>query len=250
MWIRRFGNGCFRSMVASQSSRTGSLRLAWERANFQSRDPPAGIRQMVWFGIDSVDSAFFGWPVNRRRRYTLLRHKLKSLPFRSPFSIFSKMFCRAPLEPDEDFENGGTVAPVWSCFMVATLDELRDELRWAGQRPASVASEQSTNPSELDPLCGESYHLCLTTCEQRFLAEYERRFPNCAYSLNQNPEFGATHSTRKHLHCLIKNLGLIWMLGYATYILAGGVLTEINIKHAKASLLVRCCLFDILHLSF
>ncbi len=167
-----------------------------------------------WYDVESqiLDAYAFGWPVSRKRRYTLLRHKLKSLPFRSPLTIFTKMFCRnLATDHDDELENG--CEPAWSCFMVATLDELQDEIKWASERPMSSAMlDLDSERPHLSPLSGYSYHVCLTECEQGFLDKYEKQFPNCAYSLNQNPDFGATHSSHRQLHCLIKNLGLLWML--------------------------------------
>ena len=166
-----------------------------------------------WYDVETtvMDAAALGWPISRKRRYTVLRHKMKSLPFRSPLTVFTRMFLRAQHQNELDDE---PEQPTWSCFMVATLAELQDELHWASQRPMSQAAlDDSLHQDEdLNPLSGHSYHMTLTQCEHDFLDIYEKRFPNCAYSLNQNPDFGATHSSATHLQCLIKNLGILWML--------------------------------------
>ena len=167
-----------------------------------------------WYDVDSalVCPSWFGWPITRKRRYTVLRHKVKSLPFRSPWSVFTKMFFRSPMDPiplpphadgaDSDPD------PPWACFMVASAEELSEELEWASTRPSSKACVQPKDM--LRPYSGLSFYACLTEEEEKYLREYELRFPGCAYSLNQSPSFGATHSSKTHLQCLIKNLGILW----------------------------------------
>ena len=161
-----------------------------------------------WYDVDStvVDCAEYAWPIARRRRYSIGRHKAKSLPFRHPANIFSCMFRRADLvqhSPDE---------PTWSCFFAATPEEIRDEMLWASRRPSSNFQEGTHCYNIHDP---DMFLACLNDGEQGFLQKYlnnHNLFPGIAFSLNQDPSFGATHSTTTQLHTLIRNMGIIWIL--------------------------------------
>ena len=166
-----------------------------------------------WYEIESIviDASQFGWPMNRKRRYTVLRHRVKSLPFRSPLTIFTQMFFRSPLVEDDecmDRQDTSQSWPKWSCFLVATLEELKDDIQWASSRPLSQAKELAN--IDLDPLSSHTFHTCLTEKEEEYLKKYSERFPGLAYSLNQDPEFGPTRSSRQSLQCLIKNMGILW----------------------------------------
>lgn len=155
------------------------------------------------YDIDStiIDAQALGWPIARTRRYTLCRHKVKSLPFRSPMSIFTCMFHKAA----QIAENHDHQEPPWSCFFIGTQDELSEECDWARARPSVQADNH-------DPRMGIFWH-CLSTREQEVLDIYKREYPGVAYSLNQSPSFSSTHSTFGCLHTLIRNLGLIWFFG-------------------------------------
>lgn len=162
----------------------------------------------MWYEVDStvIDcGVLLAWPCSRLRRYTILRHKTKSLPFRSPISIFTKLFARKPIITCDH-------EPAWSCFFAATPKELLDEMQWAASRPSSNFDKEHHKLDIYDP---NMFFVCLNNMETNFLQQYNEKFhewPGIAFSLNQDPSFGPTHSSTSHLHTLIRNMGIIWIL--------------------------------------
>eukprot|EP00438_Fugacium_kawagutii_P029199 Skav203080 [mRNA] locus=scaffold2182:149729:151098:+ [translate_table: standard] len=163
----------------------------------------------AWYDLESfvIDCSELGWPVARKRRFSILRHKVKSLPFRHPSNIFMPMFKKAGLithDPDE---------PTWSCFFAAALKEIHDEMVWASGRPSSLCQEEMLDL--LDVLNPETIRSCLNKGEESFLKQYldlHDQHPGLAFSLNQDPSYGPTHSTTTQMHTIIRNMGIIWIL--------------------------------------
>jgi hypothetical protein len=166
------------------------------------------VLTMYWVDSTVLDAKHLGWPVNRRRRYTLLRHKLKTGAVASPMSLFTGLFAKPPPpQPAAD-----SLPPAWDCLFVADLAELRSELLWAAGRPLSSWTG-STDPECLCPLDSEAFYQTLTATEQRFLRIYRERCPGQVYQLNQNPEVTMTASTTESLPTIVKNAGILWLSG-------------------------------------
>ena len=98
--------------------------------------------------------------------------------------------------------------------------ELWRELVWASARPESRARADGfgfDNQAEFEEAMQndvervrQAFEACLTTVEAQFLEDYRRLNPAGAYSLNQNPDWGATMSNWSKLHTLIRNCGILW----------------------------------------
>ena len=159
------------------------------------------------YSCDSVvlDPHEFGWPIARRRRYTILRHRGKSGPAAAPLNMMSKLFLTDHLLETRDGE------PAWDMFFIAGCSELRGELLWAASRPQTSWSG-SISPESLDPRDAATFMNTLTDTEQKYLSEY-RALPNAAgqiYQLNQNPSAVATMSSDSKMVTIIKNAGVLW----------------------------------------
>lgn len=156
-----------------------------------------------------VCPTMYGWPVSRRRRYTLLTHKKKALNLPLELREFMCLF-QVQSNPLP------TLAPSWDTFMVATLRELREELLWALRRPESQWTDISGTEGSLHLLTDDGSHgifwKCLTLSESSFLKSYAQQFPQMAYSLNQDPSFSATRSTWSAMHTFIKSANIVWSL--------------------------------------
>ena len=177
-----------------------------------------------------LDPAEYLWPVVRKRKYTLLKHKFKTGPVTCPINRFAKWFlhcsrqnaAQAVADAAVQCLGSGTGVVAWDMFFVAPPEELALELSWAAGRPKSSwtgsppkdrnAKVAFTAQQACDCSDGGIFWQVLTANEQKFLRQYAQIFPGVAYSLNQDPNFGATHSSRSHLHCLIKNTGILWSL--------------------------------------
>ena len=158
-----------------------------------------------------IDPAELGWPIVRKRKFTLLIHKLKAGPIAQPLHAYSRLFLSAGYE--------ATAAhPSWEIFLVSGPRELRGELLWAAGRPqtswgASDTQDEDTLES-LDPLdmtpCG-SFWSTLTDSERKFLDGFRDQGPGQVYQLNQNPEFStSTVSDSERIFTLTKNNGILW----------------------------------------
>ncbi|CAE7293769.1 unnamed protein product [Symbiodinium microadriaticum] len=74
----------------------------------------------------------FGWPVSRRRKYVVGRHKTQTVPWHMRLDDFIRAIsCGAKVAAD------GTL-PLWDIFFVASGDELRSELLWARKGGVTV----------------------------------------------------------------------------------------------------------------
>ena len=169
------------------------------------------LEDIYYIHIVILDPHQCGWPISRCRKFTVLRHKLKTGVMRLPLNLFSRLFHRA--HPSYD-----PCVPLFDMLFNAGRAEILSEFLWSMDRPCSEwTSYVDTDPSlaEVDPLDvsrENAFWRSLTEVEKTFLDGYAARHPNCAYSLNQNPEFGATKSSPDILQTLIKNTGILWYL--------------------------------------
>ena len=164
-----------------------------------------------------LDPFTLGWPVARKRKYCLLRHKYKTGPFAMPLNEFSRRFLKqnqfllGTLSDRKDL-------PPWDCFFVARADELLAELKWAAGRPCSQwklghESRETPGDSELDPSDSSPHGVfwqTLTDTEQKFLEGYLSQERGMVVQLNQNPEITGVSSTFEKLATIVKNAGLLW----------------------------------------
>ena len=168
-----------------------------------------------------IDAKCLGWPISRRRKYTILRHKLKCGAMSQPLNDFARIFLQDPNDVQnpqgEDLDD--EVSPWWSIFFFAGPKELREELMWAASRPQSTWTGDT---DDLNPLDLKNFWRVLTATEQQVLEQYRALAPGQCYQLNQNPEVTATTSTQRHMFTIIKNAGIIWLLD------CGGVCVNIN----------------------
>ena len=157
--------------------------------------------------VTIADPVDHGWPISRVRKFTILRHKLKTGPMTVPLNVFSKYFQRPmpPYDPNH---------PAFDMFFIAEQSELMTELLWSMNRPCSEWDQLDEGDAIdlLDSTSSGAYWKSLTSTEKSFLDRYLELFPGVAYSLNQNPDFGATKSGHQSLQTLIKNTGILWIL--------------------------------------
>lgn len=179
-----------------------------------------GHRYHVDLGDSSiVNPSDFGFPVERKRRWTVMRHRYKTKAWKSPWNSFTHLFQAQPLMGFSFSDS----RPQWDAFFCSTAHDLWQELQWAAHRPESrlqtVLKWDSfeefhadlKNPQS-EPVVWEFFLQALTTVEADFLNTYRERRPGVAYSLNQNPEVSQTDSHLHTLHTVIKNAGIIWCL--------------------------------------
>eukprot|EP00438_Fugacium_kawagutii_P020454 Skav206759 [mRNA] locus=scaffold167:274561:284256:- [translate_table: standard] len=106
------------------------------------RFPVALLRKYLGhlYEIESIilSPAELGWGVERKRRWTVLRHRYKTGSFATPLTIFTAMF-HAPTWFGK-WEGVSQPCPAWDLFFQASLEELFWELRWASNRPGSEAT--------------------------------------------------------------------------------------------------------------
>ena len=172
-----------------------------------------------------VESVVFGpnelgWGVQRRRRWSVLRHKYKTVAWKSPLNLFASLFVAEPWfglwKAVKD------TMPAWDMFFASSAAEQYDELEWARNRPGCASSSSSgsfhcktiqefisATKTELDSAWFEA----LTDTEQWHLVEYEAVGNKLqVFQLNQNPHHVDTRSTWDNLQTLIKNAGVMWLL--------------------------------------
>ena len=155
-----------------------------------------------------------GWGVQRRRRWTVLRHRYKTRAFTSPLNAFSAMFyCPSWFGM---WENVSDWCPAWDIFFCGNKKELVTELIWAASRPGSqwleTAMLHEANLIKRN-LTDHDFFSALTDGEQLHLANYIAANvgdQNQVFSLNQNPEHVDTRSSWENLQTLIKNAGVMW----------------------------------------
>lgn len=155
--------------------------------------------------VTILDPSDLGWGIRRRRKYHILRHKVKLGPMSCPLNIFSGLFItneeKTVLEP-----NG---LPQWDMYFVATPEELQDELDWASSRD-SVVVANGVQLSWKDMTPGGSFEVSLNKTEHINLQKYRDAFPQQVYQLNQNFDVQATRSSDQFLPTVIKNAGILW----------------------------------------
>ena len=115
--------------------------------------------------------------------------------------------------------------PGWDVYFqngAPNAKPLYEELLWACSRRETCASdgcrfktlEQFSNALVNDYAAVQAeFYRCLTPSEQDKLTTYQGMNGGVCYSLNQDPDFGATMSTWQTLHTVIHNAGIIWKLG-------------------------------------
>ena len=159
-----------------------------------------------------LDPFELGWPIARRRKYTILRHKLKTGAMAQPLSSFARLFLRPPCPVVDNM-------PAWDMFFIAGPRELREELLWAGSRPQSLVREvgeeenEADQPDPFDSSHQGAFWKALTKSERNFLSTYQAMCPGQIYQLNQNPEVTAVISDTNRMFTVIKNAGTLWWLG-------------------------------------
>ena len=173
------------------------------------------LGQVYFIDVVVLDPHAFGWPIARKRKFTLLRHRLKTGAVTQPLNMFCELFLR---EPPVQFADG---RPAWEVFLVATPHELMEELLWAAGRPQASCGRDSQRDGDveagpaLDPLCDRSdgsFWKVLTPAEQDFLQQYKATTPGQMYQLNQSPKVAHPSDDAK-MCTLIKNAGIMWKLG-------------------------------------
>ena len=178
----------------------------------------------AFYFIESVvlEGVQLGWPTSRTRRWTVLRHKVKTNAFRTPLNVFTSLFSRPP-----SFS--------WKAFLMAGAAELDDELAWSTARKASCAYGKALIwNGDMDV-----FYDSLTTSEQKIVMEYRSQAVGPSVcSLKQSPFTRVSgdnfaHFTRGDtLHAITKNVALQWaMLGDSSH--AGRWLTPREVLLAQ-----------------
>lgn len=153
-----------------------------------------------------INPALLGWPVQRVRKYHVMRHRKKTTPFSCSFHLFAKLFVKDPSEEIRSLQ------PRWDVFLVAAVTELQSELEWASSRKESRQPCSKIGDKWMRMTPEGSYFQCLTPNERKGLGKYMDLFPRQVFQLNQNPDITATHSNNEHMFTLIRNAGVYWWL--------------------------------------
>ena len=213
-----------------------ALRLLLEDAYVIQENVPAFATHVLaavlghMYHVDTalLDPFELGWPIVRKRRYTVLRHKTKTGAMTQPLHQWSRLFIRQYIPEDNGVDGVGV--PDWDVFLVAGPVELREELLWAAGRSQSqwqwndTQETQETQDDEnhgngntqparlnpLDPTPLGPFWRALNKGEQEHLELYRTLSQGQVFQLNQDPDFGANISTARHLRTLIKNSGILW----------------------------------------
>ncbi len=217
---------CFLCFLAWASARREQQEQVILQENV--KEFPDSLLVRVLGDMYYVDSALlnpseFGFPVERVRKYVILRHKLKTVAFSSPWGCFAGLF-KAPLlfgnyTPDmaKDF-------PAWDVFFQSEkhMKHMLQELLWAIGRPDSLAADAGCAFESVETLAQawsedkekvlDEFKKSLNDGETGFLETYQTTFQNVVYSLNQNPKHSNTHSSWRTLHTITKNAGIMWSL--------------------------------------
>ena len=181
-------------------------------------DVIAAVLGRLYF-IDQIvlDAKCLGWPVSRKRKYTLLRHRYKTGTMAQPLNVFSKLFLQDPVD----------VQPAWQIFFVAGPRELREELLWAAQRPSSTWNDSPESGLLVPAMCLERdgsevnnsydgehgiFWQVLTDSERSKLRQFQKLAPGQIFQLNQDPDVTAPCSSNSHMFTIIKNAGVLWQL--------------------------------------
>lgn len=173
-----------------------------------------------------LDSVNFGLPVARLRSYQVGRHKFKTLrPRKSLTDHCQSMIRPAAFGWEELF--WATNFPSSAETVIA--EELKAEWEWAASRPSSQhaidQANQETEPVDINAPDACATHAlssrkfdwmkALSEVEQFHAQTYELRWPQMAFSLNQNPEEHGIKSSKRYLQTFIHNFGLVWTFNKA-----------------------------------
>ena len=107
----------------------------------------AVLGQLYFIESVVLSPRMVGWPVERKRRWSVLRHRYKTKAFKSPLSYFASMF-RLPTCWGAWTEDAQASVPAWDTFFAASRAELEQELQWAVNRPESMFSRMNVLKDE------------------------------------------------------------------------------------------------------
>ncbi len=171
-----------------------------------------------------INPSNHGFPSERPRQYVVMRHLSKTSSFSCKLATWVNMFQAPSLFGL--FETLESWMPGWSVYFQNDEDAaayLFSELMWASSRSESGCREAGCRFKSVEELnhalmnqyneVKDEFYTALTKTEKAMLTDYKSISPSMCYSLNQNPDFGATTSTWETLHTVIKNAGIIWNLG-------------------------------------
>ncbi|CAK0907379.1 unnamed protein product, partial [Prorocentrum cordatum] len=147
-----------------------------------------------------------GWPVRRRRRWSVLVHREFAISVTSRLAPVISMFHRP-------------IRSTWRVFMVAEKEELISELQWASNRPSSLWPESKDIAEEFQRDIENTDHAgvflhfreALTATELKWLQRYEGMTHGTDYvhKLNQNPMADrGISSTSTVLHTILRNTSI------------------------------------------
>lgn len=154
-----------------------------------------------------------GWPISRKRKYTSLRHKVKSMGQISPLSTFCKQFFRTCgftwkeyfWIHKQDFAKRATIY---------RDNELQVELDASKHRVSSLGNKLDLKYDNVD---GLAFFKSLTAAELAYIVGtggYKDICDDGAWQLNQNPRGPATglmtSAMHAFMHTLISNCGKIY----------------------------------------
>ena len=135
----------------------------------------------------------YGVPCRRPRMYRLLVLKEACTGILFPFNRVPEIFARK-------------CAVDFRIFLFASEDELEEELKWASNRPRSLATDGLTLAEP------DSFRKALTAHEADSLANYLRTYPNSSkvFSLKQTVASDHAVVSSDALQTVTKNVGLLW----------------------------------------
>ncbi len=147
----------------------------------------------------TFNSTDFGWPGSRRRKYVILRHIVKTGPASVPLNTISRALLRTRRVTWRDAFVAGVLG-ISEDVEAAIERKVKRDKPWEDSVPddargaerkiliqnakANACASVRNAFSIDDPSCFETF---LTPSELSFLEGYRVKFPNRAWSLNQNP---------------------------------------------------------------
>ena len=149
------------------------------------------IGDLYFVDVTTENASDYGVPCTRERKFTVLRHKLKTMPWRSPLTVFTRIFYRQ-------------CTTNFNVFFFANASELKEDMGWAGARRKSIATQDGIDVESLDVEDASAWRSVLTHEETKFLDRYLVKWPNRVYYLNQNPAVTAMKSAETRLNTMIK----------------------------------------------
>ena len=170
-----------------------------------------------------INPSNHGFPSERPRQWVVMRHRSKTHAFTCNLSTWVSMFQAPSLFGL--YETLQPMMPGWSVYFQndeSSAAYLFAELLWASSRADSGCREDGCRFKSVEDFTHallneyesvkDEFYKALNQFEKRVLVDYKALSPDMCYSLNQNPDFGATTSTWESLHTVIKNAGIIWNL--------------------------------------